>query len=1112
MGKVRTFALLGASLLVSGALFFFLLPPSAPEILPKEEPGLPLPVPSVSPRAGKRASSKAKGKPSSAAAPEGERRKVLSPEEWRAALAEIRGRVLWADGSPAGGLTVEAYGEWEGPDLLATPGKEHLHFPPPMYWDDDGDAKSWVTWLLWDSQWNLYPDPEDWDLDEETKFYLWDSPIPPPFSEGRTREDGTFLLQGLPPGTHVLLALKEKGTLLGTFYNALPLEPEGTTRIGDITLPHFGRIQGQVFGPGGKPAPGAKVLAFPSFPVALHMGPALANATPWVLFIPFTDEDVPSFHRIPEKGNRMADLGGFPSALTDERGRFTLPRVREGEAALFVSWGPYRTRFPVPLRVQAGSSNPLLEIHLPRGETMRIHVLDEENRPLSGIQVMAAESASFENPVFPRDAGVTDSSGALTVEGLGPGRIFLLLRESPAGPWFVSGPWALGSSPTIRFRVTEKKAFSCVDGDSGNPITPEEVRVSYFGSSRPLEIPWKILGEGRFLLQGLAPGSYRLTLGKKGWIKKNLAFDVLPREKRNSTSVRVKLERGTPLTLRVLDPEGKPVVGARVLATDEGPWKDNLDAFCLGPEITDSHGTARLGSAPRKPLFISLLHPGFSFPVTKKIEPPFPPLLPLRLEKAGKIEGKVEGIPPGTNKKEIRVILSRWSHAPGLSLSPLGEQDTFLFKAVPPGKYFLHLEFDSKPIPVTTLGLSTVGPFPDPFDLPGTELTLGAGETKKTKIYAAWFFERGNLQGTVTLDGRPLPGAKIVVRHERVPPRRTDSKGMFFFSGLLEDPECLVSVFLPSPGRIQGEIPLGWKSVEIHKGKTTTCSFSIQSGKADGCVLDAHGSPVPGCLLRISNDRAPFFLFTDRKGRFSMDCLPINPRFIPPGSFYINIPKQGLTFLNQEPFLFFRVFPGKTTQVTVKVARTLPVPILFQKPSPGPFQIKAVRYIPGLAQASKPIDDRGYGEDGSGQVVLPPGPYTVQVWNQEKGRLRVWEGFLQVRPASEKRILVPLEKSLDPLQKWGRTYSGRVLDPKTKKGIQGTLFLGLGYNPRVPSSTFPPFKTQTNRQGEFSLRVIPGCYTVKFKKNGKKDFIMIDFWREIPPASGERDILLFKKV
>ncbi len=1087
MRNTRLFLLLG------GALPFFGLPLllEPPQVEPLSPSPAALPVgkaPTRPPSSRAHPERTGEIRPLSPALPrKGARpRRFLSGRDpWGTVTACLAGRLLRADGSPAAGLRVNAYAGLDPQAFLfldrKTPG-------PRRRLPDYGSRRSFTAPF----HWFLLESPSNLASPETSENLEWTQPLPSPSASARAGKDGRFSLVGIPPFHHVILAAREGDRTLETFFPIPETRPGGTLDLGDLRLPPFGRIEGKVLGPGGRPVSGARVTAFGSWDEAYRLGKVLTAPPEWILFAPWSDEEPPRIERLPTAGRRVERLRNFPSTRTGPDGRFVLERVPAGKRALLVRTRSLHSSGPIRVEVPPGREESSLVIRLQPGGAMALQVLGPGGVPMKGVEVLAASSDCYESPIPMQKEGKTGRDGRIVCPGLSPGRIYFALRRGLGHPWRISGPWALGAAPVIRMDGGRKSIFRCLSKPGDRPLLPEKVTVTHPGDTTPLDLALRITGKDTFALEGLPPGLFLLKAQARGHLSSRFCFTVSSEPSVTGKPTVVPLWKEQYLQVLVRDLQGRPRPGTRVYCRGEFPQEREWDSFRAGPVTTDSSGRARLGPIPPARLTLFAACPAAPRPAAIHVSYPFPKTVVWKLGKLCRIEGRVAGLPP--RKRGTVLVLLRYQYDLDLfDLARVGGKGTFLFDRLFPGDYELSLV---KGPPILS------GP-----RSPDLACTLFNGDAAKnlclkpeetSRITLEWKKETHScsVEGRVTICGSPAPGLKVSMDAPRFPSTWTDETGRFELEKIPSGRYDL-NVEARVPCSLEGDYTLFSEYIELAPGTVLKKEIELPAGRIMGTARDRRGAPIPGLKIDLEPEKGNrVTVVTDAAGTFSLFPAPSGPWTA--GCF-----NKGFRLY---PKKRFTLPPGRTVRLDLTIPRSYLCRLLFVKPSGNPFNIRVVRYIPLEYQFPEPLDDRGYGDDGSGQIHLPAGNYSVQVWEKKKNSYRVWEGTLAFQPGLEGRIPVQLAKSWNPALKGAVLLSGRVLPVGVFAKRKWILQLRFEDSPAIPWNVHLVYRAALDEKGRFSLRLVPGRYYFHVFPAER------EVWRnrgvlEVPPR-GKRNLMI----
>jgi len=153
-----------------------------------------------------------------------------------------------------------------------------------------------------------------------------------------------------------------------------------------------------------------------------------------------------------------------------------------------------------------------------------------------------------------------------------------------------------------------------LDADTGEPIldfriTGQAIESKAYGQTRPSEWAFRAAGEGKFRLDGLGLGVWRLRVTAEGYAPLTTTVNLTGLD--SDPYLVVPMWAGAQLTGRVVDWKGRPVEGARIGMTECFDRKN--DKTCaLTKSKTD--GTFSLPGLPEDQVFsIYASHPRYGF-------------------------------------------------------------------------------------------------------------------------------------------------------------------------------------------------------------------------------------------------------------------------------------------------------------------------------------------------------------------------------------------------------------------------------------------------------------------------------------------------------------------
>ncbi len=322
---------------------------------------------------------------------------------------------------------------------------------------------------------------------------------PGPSVSGGTGPDGTFELEGIPPGEVTLEVSHE-----GAEETRLPLGVlgAGAERTGiEVRLGRGGVIAGRVQWPDGSPAERAQVRARGGGPTRGHVVTVIGGGEGV-----FTDAEGAFEIRGLEAGTYTIEASARPSVV-DEKGR----RRRRGPR-----WHARAEN------VAAGTSGLLLT--LAEGETLAGFVVDDAGAPVTRFRVQAVRRLSDE----PWDVdwstrlgrSVRDEAGRFELEGLMPGTYDLSVGAKGYSAGSSTGVEVPAAGPVRIVLHSGARVSGVVLDDAGGPVAGAEVsaRVTHLEESSRGTVPTRSYVEpvrtgrdGRFSLEGIAAGTLELS-------------------------------------------------------------------------------------------------------------------------------------------------------------------------------------------------------------------------------------------------------------------------------------------------------------------------------------------------------------------------------------------------------------------------------------------------------------------------------------------------------------------------------------------------------------------------------------------------------------------------
>jgi hypothetical protein len=347
-----------------------------------------------------------------------------------------------------------------------------------------------------------------------------------------------------------------------------------------------------------------------------------------------------------------------PASVT-EPSRPSRPAARL-EEPVAVPWEPA----PAPSAAAAG--------------TLRIAV-HARGAPVAGARVFVAPAGSVEGRGYE-----TQADGTRTVTGLPPGNYELTARH----PRYLAGG--------VRVRVEPGRAaeailelregarlYGVVTDTAGNPLAGATVQLLDGATQLPVvpELSARTDGSGRYALEAVPEGEFGARFRHERFRPLDRMGLVLAGAG-DAREVNAALEEGTVLMGRVVDEAGAPVVGALVMAANEGG----------GMTRTDAQGRFALYGLGDAPVSGSAAAPGYGTVYWRSV-PPNTTNLEVRLPRAGSVTGRVEAEPAPA---WFAVCLSRYDAELGrevrVQTKSFSGRKEFAVPDVTPGAYAVEVQ------------------------------------------------------------------------------------------------------------------------------------------------------------------------------------------------------------------------------------------------------------------------------------------------------------------------------------------------------------------------------------------------------------------------------------
>ena len=268
---------------------------------------------------------------------------------------------------------------------------------------------------------------------------------------------------------------------------------------------------------------------------------------------------------------------GAPTTISELGGEFFLGQLAPGSYVLRVDH-PAWLRLDRPLEIKDGEEVDLGVLELGRGRSIRGQVVDQENKPIAGVDVQAEIQTRIGTSLVRGYSDArsvrTDKQGRFSIGGLGASTRLLLHKNGYQEKRDLDVDLDKGF---VRVQLlAERGIYGRVTGFPKGRGAAIKVHVAEHakvgGGVLDLYLDRQTVrcdAEGSFRITGLDKGDYRLVaaLDDYGFSKKH----KLSLGNRSVTGIDLILMRGGELVVRALDARQAPIVGARVVVEAVDP-------------------------------------------------------------------------------------------------------------------------------------------------------------------------------------------------------------------------------------------------------------------------------------------------------------------------------------------------------------------------------------------------------------------------------------------------------------------------------------------------------------------------------------------------------------
>lgn len=714
----------------------------------------------------------------------------------------------------------------------------------------------------------------------------------------RTDDEGRFEIRGVfPRGFFLVQAGVGSDNPTAKVVQRVP-GPGELVDLGDIRLKDGAIITGQVLGEDGKPLAGAlvratdlpgQVLSFVPLDRFDPEGAVIVAAGGTKLVAEMPSWAKTRFEQLPIAATRSASDG-----------RFRLTGIDAGDNVLIVT-APAHSSFINPrLKLKAGEERDVGEIGLKLGEEVYGKVVDEQNRPVAGADVLIGQGGPAVPVSLASHYGPTDAKGAFVASGFKPGKVIGAARRSRFDPWMISDEQPAGQDMIIRLpgrhsltlRLTssaslaiERPEFRLIPG----VLEQGAVDMGMWGVKKPVRLDGRVnQGEdGRFRIDDIDSGKYALLVRSAGHAVSMLDVDLT-----HDSEHTVVLHAQNAFEVVVTDLRNKPVADAAIYVM--GRSHPRVPSMPLHCGVTGRDGHLLVDRAGSKEIVISASHPKYGR-IHDQVTLPLQEVR-LQFDDPGVLEGVLTegGQTPEPGKWSIAIAPSGQDRAALPQLPRLAVADVegnFRVTGLSPGSYSLSVlkSLDALSSPGAVVAMGYRSSF---FDSDETSVEISANQTTRANIDAIKRPEivegpSANVSGSVMLDGRPGRGLMITGwgNGQRLLAKVEDN-GTFDL-GQVKEGHVSLQLSDPENVSLSGRSRLWERNFKVEANKPVVLDIDVQRGALSGTVYLVDGSPAASIEVRAqgvvraavgtdSKDQASASAqeLTDDRGNFEFTAIP----------------------------------------------------------------------------------------------------------------------------------------------------------------------------------------------------------------------------------------------
>lgn len=801
-----------------------------------------------------------------------------------------------------------------------------------------------------------------------------------------TGADGRFELAGVWPRSIYMLKADADGPNPTLRLTERTPGPGDTVDLGDIALKNAAVATGIVVDDSGKPVAGAMVRAADIPAIATQLVPVeLFDPDGWFIV---SERSARMVIEMPAWAKRIWKELPVPTTFSGADGRFRLEGIEPGVNLVAAVKSGFVAATQKNVKFDAGQTRDVGKLKLGEGEVASGRVVDQQGKPIAGVQVVVGNRLNAVPIVFGRDAGKTDDRGAFQCSGLGNSDVVAAARRGPGEPWLITEPQSIQKDIVVTLPSRHTLTVRLVS-EAGLALASPRLRLLHFGEvtgqselsmfaqlgvarAVPLDARQTKMDDGRIQLRDLDAGNYALVAGAAGH-----APSLQNVELTGDREVEARLSQEQAIDVVVVDESDKPIRNASVYVELRGKGPDTMPQHA---GHTGADGKLRVREVNRESAIVEAVHPRYGAVAANVTLPATAPVL-IKMHAPSAIAGEVteNGKPPELGK--YTALAQRpWGEVRGPvsgmpAMAVLDADGKFSMRGLQPGPCRVEIikSLQAMQSFSSLMEMGMMARFAG--DLPERDVQLVAGQTTQVRLEtnAPRVVEgpSARVSGTVFVDGRAGEGMLVNAWNEQRVSAVVDASGQFDLGQVKEGTTHLRLIEKPGEGMAFFNESLWSRAVEVKANADVTLRIEVTTGSLVGFVLDLDGRPAGAAQVSArgtiaGGDRqtaqAGGSTITDEEGRFEL-------RRLPAGSYSVECDggKRGRGTASAT------VTTGNQSEVRVQLARTFTLRgKLDRKALPVERQEEAWLWLALEPQAGAQLAVRNQGSS-----VEPDGTFSI---------------------------------------------------------------------------------------------------------------------------------------